>query len=42
MMELICDICGNLKEDCECRDDELTDEPWSDDIRETDYDGDSI
>lgn len=41
---MICEVCGNLKEDCECNrdNDEWMDDPLSDDIQETDYDGDGI
>ncbi len=43
-MKEICEVCGNLLEDCECdwQDNECHDEPLSDDILETDYDGDGI
>jgi len=39
MDEGICEVCGNLMEDCECDQDQDYG-PLSDDIRETDYDGD--
>jgi hypothetical protein len=38
---MICETCGNLIEDCECERDE-DQGPLSDDIGETDYDGDGI
>lgn len=38
---MICEVCGNLLEDCECNPDEQ-DSPLSDDIGETDYDGDGV
>jgi hypothetical protein len=42
--KMICEVCGNLLEDCECdwQDNECCDEPLSNDIGETDYDGDGI
>jgi len=43
---MICEACGNLEEDCECgywQDNEChDDEPISNDIGETDYDGDGV
>ncbi len=41
---MICEICGNLEEDCECEKDFDFDEVSNvfDDILETGYDGDCI
>lgn len=42
---MICQICGNLIDDCECevnQSEECDDDPISNDIGETDYDGDVI
>ena len=42
MEDKICEICGYPIQDCDCEPDEYDDFPLSDDIRETDYDGDGI
>lgn len=41
---MICEVCSNLSEDCECPegDEELEPTDWGDDERAWGYDGDCI
>lgn len=45
-VQMICEYCGNLLEDCECdnswKEEVCNDYPLLDDIHETSYDGDGF